>query len=100
MTVGSLNLLVSELTNNPDIELPNSFFLLSDDQFNYNTPNSHDIIGYIVKESSDIDHSKEHQISHPNPTNLNFNENPEDENAYLDYEGSTANGMSDHAVSN
>ena len=39
----SLNLPVNESTNNPAIELSNG--MLSDDQFNYDAPDSHNIIG-------------------------------------------------------
>ena len=53
-----------------------------------------------MKESSDIDHSKEHHIVPPNPTNLNFNKNPKDKKDLLDYEDFTDNEMNDHAVYN
>ena len=47
----SLNLPVSESTNNPDIQLPNSSNMSSDDQSDPNTPQSHNNVGDIMKDS-------------------------------------------------
>ena len=44
----SLSLTVRELINNPEIELPNSNEILSDNQFNYDTSYPHDNVGEII----------------------------------------------------
>ena len=88
------------MLNNREIKFTNSNGLLSDDQLNSNTPHSHDNVGEIVKESSDIDNSKYNHTINPNPTSLTFNENPEDNQALVDYEEATYNEMNDQGVSN
>ena len=86
MRDGSFNLPVSELANNSEIKLPNPNGMLSDDLFNSNTPHPYDNVGEIMKESSDIDNSKHHHNVNPNPTNLTFNDNLEDNQDLVDYE--------------
>ena len=53
-----------------------------------------------MKEYSDIDHSKYHHSVPPNPTYLNFNENPEDKKDLVNYEEATDNEMNDQGLSN
>ena len=61
---------------------------------------SHGSVGEIVRESSNIDDSMYHHNLHPNSTNLNLNDNPEENEDHVDYETVTDNEMKDQGFSN